>query len=231
MSYSSQTHAIICYVESHIKAEKLDYEELEQQIGFSLAHIRDLFQQNTGCSLVKYVRIRKIYNSAFELLHTKQSIMEIALQYGFSNHESYTRAFKKIVGITPSEFRKIRLRVGKDELASGVYGIGLLDKKSKGAMIVNKEQLKNNDSTILYGVPRVGWGTYGGGTPFPICLKACADYLGEDVGYAYLMAATGAAFRLTWNEGDLLFYKMSKLFWSKAYQNPSKQHLKTQKML
>jgi len=202
MSYSSQTHAIICYVESHIKEEKLDYEELEQRIGFSLPHIRELFRNCTGCSLARYVRIRKIYNAAFELIHTEKSIMNIALQYGFLNHESFTRAFRKIVGVTPSEFRKVRSKVGKDELVSGVYGIGLLDEKSKGAIIVNKEQFKNDESTILYGVPRVGWGTYGGSTPFPICLKACADYLGEDVGYAYLMAATGAAFRLTWNEEE-----------------------------
>jgi hypothetical protein len=32
-----------------------------------------------------------------------------------------------------------------------------------------------------------------------MCLKACANYLGQDVDYASIMAASGAAFRLTWN--------------------------------
>ncbi len=202
MSYSSHTHAIISYIEAHIKAEKIDYNELEKKIGFSLVHIRDLFQRNTGCSLAKYVRTRRIMNSAFELIHSERSIMDIALQYGFNNHESYTRAFKKIVGVTPSEFRISRLRVGKHELAVGVYGLGLLEDMSKGAMTMMKEQYKCNGSTILYGVPRVGWGTYGGNTPYAICVKACADYLGDDISYDKVLVELGAAFRLTWNEEE-----------------------------
>ena len=202
MSYSSQTHAIISYIEAHIKSEKMNYRDLERKIGFSLVHIRDLFQRNTGYSLVKYVRTRKIINSAFELVHSEQSIMDIALKYGFANHESYTRAFKKIVGVTPSEFRSNRTRVGKCELALGVYGLGLLDETSKGAMTMIKEQYKSNDSTILYGVPRVGWGVYGGNTPYAICLKACADYLGDDISYDKILVELGAAFRLTWNEEE-----------------------------
>lgn len=65
-----------------------------------------------------------------------------------------------------------------------------------------KETCMNNDSTILYGVPKVEWGTYGGATPYPICLKACADYLGDDLDYASVMVASGGAFRFTWNEND-----------------------------
>lgn len=201
MSYSSQTHAIISFVEAHVRAEKFDYQELERQIGFSLAHIRDLFKKNTQCSLAKYVRIRKIINSAFELVHSDRSIMDIALQYGFANHESYTRAFARIVGVTPSEFRRVRLAVGRNELITGVYGIGLVGERTE-AMDMIKEQYRSNESTILYGVPKVKYGAYGGNTPYPICVKACADYLGEDVSYAYLTTAIGAAFRLTWNKDE-----------------------------
>ena len=43
--------------------------------------------------------------SAFELLHSDKTILMIALESGFSNPESYTRAFKKIFGMTPSRFR------------------------------------------------------------------------------------------------------------------------------
>lgn len=54
------------------------------------------------------------------------------------------------------------------------------------------------EQAILLGVPKVEYGP-NGVTPFPMCLKACANYLGQDVGYDYVMAASGAAFRLTWN--------------------------------
>ena len=94
MSYPLHTYAIIGYIESHISEGKLNYTELERQIGFSYAHIRDFFKKNTGVSLGQYIRRRQLYASAFELLHTDKSVMELALTYGFSNHESFTPSKK-----------------------------------------------------------------------------------------------------------------------------------------
>ena len=37
---------------------------------------------------------------------------------------------------------------------------------------------------------------------FPICVKAVSEYLGDDVSFAYIMAVTGAAFRLVWNQTE-----------------------------
>jgi len=52
MSYPSCTKAIICYIEAHIHGDKFDYEELERRIGFSRAHIRDIFRKSTEIPLV-----------------------------------------------------------------------------------------------------------------------------------------------------------------------------------
>lgn len=57
---------------------------------------------------------------------------------------------------------------------------------------------------VLEGVPRVSYEPQEGRvelTPFPSCLKACLEFLGEDYAYEYLMGASGAAFRLLWNPG------------------------------
>ena len=202
MSYPLHTCAIISYIEAHLGEGKPDYTEMERRMGFSYAHIRDFFKKHTGISLGQYVRTRQLYASAFDLLHTDKLVMELALTYGFSNHESYTRAFTKTMGRTPSAFRKERPMMGKLELAEGIYGIGLLSQKERRSDVMKnqKEKYQNGDSTILYGVPKVEWGTYGGSTPYPICLKACADYLGEDMDYATALVACGGAFRFTWNE-------------------------------
>lgn len=199
MSFSTYIHIIISYIEAHIKDSEIDYRELERLTGYSLAHIRDLFKRRTGSSLAQYIRMRKINSSACLLLHSKMTIMNIALIYGFSNHESYTRAFKKVTGMTPSQFRQERPIVGKKKLTTDIYSIGFLDKmEQRSDMQMNDKYFKQNDSTILYGVPRVCWET--GSTPFPNCLKACANYLGEDVDYAFSMVSSGAAFRLVWNK-------------------------------
>lgn len=200
MSYPTCTKALICYIESHIMDGQLPYGELEKQIGFSWAHIRDLFRKSTGYPLVRYVQMRKIKSSAIQLINTNKTILEISCEYGFANPETYTRAFHKVTGMTPSEFRRRRPVVAKEELCTGVYGIGILPQKERRSDIVmEKNVYRNNESTILYGVPRIGYGTYGGSTPYPICLKACSEYLGEDLDYYFTMVSSGAAFRLTWN--------------------------------
>lgn len=59
-------------------------------------------------------------------------------------------------------------------------------------------KMENNNSAILYGVPRVAY-TEDGCTPFPMCLHSCAKYLGIPVDYTRAMAESGAAFRLAWD--------------------------------
>lgn len=200
MGYPTYTKAMICYIEAHIEDKRIDYTDLEKKIGFSGAHIRDLFRQNTGYPLVQYIRMRKVKRSAMELIHTDKTILDIAYQYGFANPETYTRAFVKVLGITPSTFRKKKPIVGKQELVSGVYSIDILaQKEQRSDIIMEKNIYKNSESTILYGVPMVAYGCYDGCTPYPMCLKACAEYLGEDIGYHFTMASGGAAFRFAWN--------------------------------
>ena len=202
MSYPLHTCAIISYIEAHLGKGKPDHRELERRMGFSYAHIREIFKKHTGLSLGTYIRTRQICASAFDLLHSNQSVLELALAYGFSTPESYSRAFTKIMGQTPSSFRKERPIMGKTELAEGIYGIGRLSYKERRNDMEKrtKEAHPNGSSTILYGVPKIGWGTYGGNTPYPICLKACADYLGDSLDYASIAVLCGGAFRFTWNE-------------------------------
>ncbi len=200
MGYPMHTKAMICYIEEHIEDERIDYDKMEKEIGFSQTYIRDLFRKNTGYPLVQYVRMRKVKRSAMELINTNKSILDIAYQYGFSNPETYTRAFTKMTGMTPSVFRKRRPIVGKRELITGVYSIDILERKEQRSDIfMEKNIYKSNESTILYGVPKVAYGCFGGYTPYPLCLKACAEYLGEDLGYHFTIASCGAAFRFVWN--------------------------------
>lgn len=63
---------------------------------------------------------------------------------------------------------------------------------------MDKKKENFQDGVVLYGVPKVEYGP-GGCTPYPMCVRACANYLGQDVPYHFVMAASGAAFRLTWD--------------------------------
>jgi AraC family transcriptional regulator len=121
---------VIVFFENRI-LERIDYSELERATGFSLQHIRDVFARKTGVSLAKYVLTRKIANAAFEILYSDQTILDIAEKYSFSNHDTFTRAFKRVTGMTPADFRKKRPPVGRIKLCSGVYGVGFLNEVRK----------------------------------------------------------------------------------------------------
>lgn len=194
MGYSSMAHALISYVESHL--ENFDIEKMSESFGFSETYLRELFLKNVKIPIMKYLKRRRITASAFEILHSDKKIIDIALESGFSNHESYTRAFQKIFGMPPSEFRKNRPIIGGKQLAAGVFGLERLISREKRS----DEFIMNNNNTMLYGIRKIEHGAYESNTMFPICIKAVSEYLGDDVSYAYIMAATGAAFRLVWNQ-------------------------------
>lgn len=193
MEYFTTIEAIVVFVENRLQSG-FTYLEIEKATGFSISHIRAIFVKYTGMSLSRYILSRRIAHAAFELVHSNQSILGIATKYGFNNPDTFTRGFKRYTGVTPQDFRKQKRTVGSIKLCAGVYGVS----ERMGQM--ENERKDITESTILYGVPKVGYGVYGGCTPFPICLKAVANYLGEDVDYDYAMASSGAAFRLVWDE-------------------------------
>ncbi|WP_024832906.1 helix-turn-helix domain-containing protein [Ruminiclostridium josui] len=208
MDYFIEICAIITFIEQRIK-QKLDFTELEKILNFSYRHIRGIFKIRTNMSLSRYIMIRKIANCALEIVSTPKSLTTIAFEYGFDHYDTFTRAFKRETGIRPSEFKKSGLVCGRKHICLGVYAPAILNLNQESVLqnlsevdFVSKT-FKTQDSCILYGVPKVYYGRNvdGGwqGTPFPMCLQAVLNYMGQNVHYSYIMAASGASFRLRWN--------------------------------
>ncbi|MDT8718820.1 helix-turn-helix domain-containing protein [Clostridium sp. 19966] len=205
MDYSLFIWSVVTFIEQRIKAN-IDYKELESSTGFSYRHIRETFRQCTNHTLSNYILSRKIANAAFDIIHTYKSITDIAVDYGFESYDTFTRAFKRHTGITPISFRNGSYQVGRRILAVGVYGPAILKKGSNLLLLTEimevcinmKDSIKTDNSCILFGVPKVEY-CFEEGTPFISSLKSCLNYMGQTIDYAYLMAASGAAFRLRWN--------------------------------
>lgn len=198
MSYSSLAQAMINYVECHLG--NFDMTQMSETFGFSESYLRELFSKHVNMPIMQYYRKRRITVSAFEILHSGKKIVDIAFETGFSSHESYTRAFRKVFGMSPNRYRTDRPPMGRKQLDAGVFGLERLTEKEKRSDIFMSTQ--KQDSTILYGIRKIEHGAYGSSTMFPICIKAVSEYLGDNVSYASIMAATGAAFRLVWNQAD-----------------------------
>ncbi|MCI9219746.1 MAG: helix-turn-helix transcriptional regulator [Lachnospiraceae bacterium] len=118
--------SVCTFIESRVQGE-IDMDELVRQTGFSLAHIRDVFRECTGKPLARYVQERRIANAAQELLDTDRTVLDIALQYGFSGRTVFSRAFRRHTGYTPSRFRAEAPVFARVRLCAGVFGAALPD--------------------------------------------------------------------------------------------------------
>ena len=198
----SLVHTILAYVEAHLDRD-ITPAELESTMRVSYSYLREIFKRDTGISLARYILRRRIANAAFDLVHTNRSVLDVSMCLGFDNPDSFTRSFRRVTGQNPSAFRIAGIRVGRTRLATGIFGPSILpfsqsDYNQMEERIMKKETIKDMNSCILYGVRKVNY-CYEECTPFPSSLRSVLNYLGQDIDYCYLMAASGASFRLRWN--------------------------------
>lgn len=94
----------ICIQESDDEA--LSLHRLSDKLGYSEFYMTRKFKEISGMPFREYLRLRKLAFALKEVRDQEKSFLEIALNYGFSSHEAFTRAFKKAYGMTPSDYQK-----------------------------------------------------------------------------------------------------------------------------
>jgi len=72
----------------------------------SPSHIRRRFKAVTGYTIAEYVNKCRVDRSMYLLASTDMSIIDIALDVGYTDQNYYSRVFKKFVNKSPSEYRK-----------------------------------------------------------------------------------------------------------------------------
>lgn len=92
------------YIESHM-TEEIDYEMVARKAASSTFHFQRMFGMLCGFSLGDYIRMRRLTLAADELYRTSDKVIDIALKYGYDTPESFSRAFTRFHGISPTEAR------------------------------------------------------------------------------------------------------------------------------
>ena len=92
------------YVEEHI-TEPIDYEEAARRACSSSFHFQRVFSVLCGFTLGEYIRLRRLTLAGSELAGSDEKVIDVALKYGYDTPESFSRAFTRFHGITPSQAR------------------------------------------------------------------------------------------------------------------------------
>lgn len=94
------------FIEEHLD-EEVALAAVAQAAGLSQWHFQRIFKSITGETVKTYIRSRRMANTLERLLTTNLRILDIALLGGFDTQESFTRAFRKAFGVTPTAYRKM----------------------------------------------------------------------------------------------------------------------------
>ncbi|MFD3446611.1 helix-turn-helix transcriptional regulator [Microbacteriaceae bacterium 4G12] len=102
--YDGLVQRAIAYIEEHIE-EELTLEEVASYCAMSMYHFHRIFQDYIGMSVTTYIRKRRLTYAAQILVMTDRPVLDIAMQYGFSSQEAFTRAFKIMFQLPPKKYR------------------------------------------------------------------------------------------------------------------------------
>ncbi len=105
MEWLTTIKAALQYIEDHLLTLK-DVGEISSYLAISPSYLQQGFLIITNYNITEYIRNRRLYQAARALLNTDQKITDIALQYGYDNSSSFSKAFTRFHEASPSEVRK-----------------------------------------------------------------------------------------------------------------------------
>jgi AraC family transcriptional regulator len=147
MNYFQRIQTAINFIEDNLTNE-ISLTEVAEEANCSLFHFHRLFQLYVGNSVKKYIRMRRLTDAARELVETTTKVIDIAFNYQYGSPEAFSRAFKKMHGLTPWEYRRWGVFVPLNRKAD-LVSIGLVEQRIGVTM---KPEIREKDAFIVVGL-------------------------------------------------------------------------------
>jgi len=127
----------LAFIESNME-ETLHVEKIAKAAYSSPFHFQRMFHVWTGITLGEYVRKRKLTLAAQELAVSTAKVVDVAFKYGYESPEAFSKAFRKIHGVSPSEAKQLgvplkafpRVSFQLPQLGDGEVDYRIVDKEA-----------------------------------------------------------------------------------------------------
>ena len=103
------SNELVCNILEYINQNINSYisiDDLVKETYFNRYYIMKKFKRELGISINDYINIKRIYNSTNEIRNTDNSFLNVALNNGFNSLEYFSETFKKILGVSPRDYKK-----------------------------------------------------------------------------------------------------------------------------
>ena len=105
MEWLTCIRTAVAYMEQHL-TEDIGPQDVAEQVHLSPFFLQRGFSFMTGWGIGTYLRNRRLYQAAVDLRETDRKVIDIALDYGYETPESFSKAFSRFHGATPSQVRE-----------------------------------------------------------------------------------------------------------------------------
>ncbi|WP_165920989.1 response regulator transcription factor [Muricomes intestini] len=94
------------YMEEHYM-DSITLEEIAKHVGLNETYLSTIFKKQMGRSLIDFLTYTRVQRAKEMLINRGKSINEISEEVGFNDAKYFTKRFKKIMGVSPNEYRKL----------------------------------------------------------------------------------------------------------------------------
>ena len=161
MNVLKSMNATIDYIEEHL-LEELHLPMIAAATGNLESDLQKTFYALTGISIVEYIRRRRLSLAGYELQKGERSVLEVALKYGYTSPDSFTRAFRQMHGITPSAVKKggcLLKSYGRITFVLTIKGVNAMNykivKKDEMHIIGFKKWFSTENDSQLTEIPKM----------------------------------------------------------------------------